>query len=119
MPTFVTAEQFTCGHALETLHGSYGSDGVIIKETIPVPTRCLGCICHMVLGASCMPAIPRSYIRDLEGHLRVLTISANVTMKRELKLLSKQVQCLDDIDEFRKGVIALAGYPELGAHFVF
>ncbi|KAI0905050.1 hypothetical protein F4823DRAFT_157907 [Ustulina deusta] len=138
MIIYLTTEEFTCGHTQEIINhpcntgldawgtnneatGSLGSDTDtrILNEIIPIPTRCLACTCQSILDVlyGATHAIPRSYVRDLNEHVRALSLSASKVMRRELRLLGEQVQCLDDIDEFRKGVIALAGYPEVRACF--
>ncbi|KAI1420039.1 hypothetical protein F5Y12DRAFT_719981 [Xylaria sp. FL1777] len=141
MPAYRPTDEFTCGHTQETIHrplraayqgtksqvpdaqvtnneatGSQGpgTDTRVVNEMPSIPTRCLVCVCHSVLEASyeSTHAIPRSYLRELNEHVRVLSLSASKVMQHELRLLGEQVRCLDDVDEFRKGVIALAGYVE-------
>ncbi|RYO99353.1 hypothetical protein DL763_001527 [Monosporascus cannonballus] len=74
MPTFITKEQFSCGHGLEMVHKRTGSDGLVLAETLPVPLRCLSCICQELLDPSIdgMPCIPRSRVAELDRHLKVL-----------------------------------------------
>ncbi|KAI1347845.1 hypothetical protein F5Y01DRAFT_294104 [Xylaria sp. FL0043] len=130
MATYQTTEQFTCGHTQATVDSSSsmsrrtGRDQDLfytrkITEAVPIPTRCLTCICERLLEASYSGTrtIPRNYLRELNEHVRLLSLSASEVMQRELGMLGKQVQRLDDIDEFRRGVLALAGYAQVSAHF--
>ncbi|RYP14636.1 hypothetical protein DL765_006251 [Monosporascus sp. GIB2] len=68
MPTFITKEQSSCGHGLEMVHRRTGSDGLVLAETLPVPLRCLSCICQELLDASIdgMPCIPEVGLEDLK-----------------------------------------------------
>ncbi|RYP60438.1 hypothetical protein DL770_009994 [Monosporascus sp. CRB-9-2] len=52
IPTLVTKEKFSCGHGLEMVHSCTGSDGLVLAETLPLPLRCLSCICQELLDAS-------------------------------------------------------------------
>ncbi|KAI0803746.1 hypothetical protein GGR55DRAFT_385995 [Xylaria sp. FL0064] len=131
MATYQTTEVFACGHTQATVDRSYSvlsrrigrdQDSFYTRkiiEVLPSPMRCLTCICERLLEASysSTPAIPRDYLLELNEHVRLLNLSASEVMQRELGILGKQVQRLDDIDEFRRAVLALAGFTQVSAHF--
>ncbi|KAI0427133.1 hypothetical protein F5Y09DRAFT_40418 [Xylaria sp. FL1042] len=131
MSTYQTTEEFTCGHKQVAINraGSASHRGMrsqdsfrdtrTIAEVFPIHRRCLTCTCEHILEASYydVSIITRSDLRDLHEQVRVLSLCASKVMQRELWVLGEQVRCLDDIDEFRKGVLALAGYTEVIAHF--
>ncbi|RYP07644.1 hypothetical protein DL764_002381 [Monosporascus ibericus] len=117
MPTFITKEQLSCGHGLEMIRRRTGSNGLILVETLPVPLRCLSCICLELLEASIdgMPCIPRSRVTGLDRHLKVL---GQGKMAGQLRLVKKQVLQSGSMHEFRPGVFGLGRFPEVGAQFL-
>lgn len=44
MPTFITKEQYSCGHVLEICQKRTGDDKFVLTETLPVPYQCLDCV---------------------------------------------------------------------------
>ncbi|KAI1272264.1 hypothetical protein F5Y07DRAFT_403538 [Xylaria sp. FL0933] len=125
MATYQTTQQFTCGHTQATIDSSNSISRRMarnedsfytrkITEAVPNPRHCLTCTCERLLEASYSgtPAIPHDYLQELNEHVRLLSLSASEVMQRELGMLGKQVQRLDDADEFRRGVLALAGYTQ-------
>ncbi|CAJ2506560.1 Uu.00g006900.m01.CDS01 [Anthostomella pinea] len=119
MPSFVTSEVFTCSHVLETKHRSFGSDESTIVDTIPIPMRCLMCVCQSTLDSSLggLSAVPRSCMRELAAHFQML-MSKPDGMRHELETLKYQLQNVDDVTKFRRATVALAGYPGVGGRFV-
>ncbi|KAI1103477.1 hypothetical protein F4804DRAFT_333234 [Jackrogersella minutella] len=52
MPTYITRETYACCHCLETRHRSFGTDGGVRIETIPIPSWCPSCSYVSILDAS-------------------------------------------------------------------
>lgn len=117
MPIYVTVEQFTCGDSLETRQRHDGEDDVVLTEIIPVNMRCLQCICQDLLHHAIdgLPCIPRSRIAELEEHFDVLR---NIDMDRHLEPVKAQVLQPTNADEFRTGILALAGFPLIKGRFI-
>ncbi|KAF2967682.1 hypothetical protein GQX73_g5899 [Xylaria multiplex] len=134
MPSYLTTEEFACGHTHKTVHrpgipeylgmetearSLQERDTRVINEVVPLEIGCLTCVCQSILDVSIVSpeAIPQRYLRDLNSHIHILKQSASKVMQRELQLLEEQVRHPDDIDEFRKGVLSLVGYGEISACF--
>ncbi|KAI1505819.1 hypothetical protein F5X99DRAFT_428917 [Biscogniauxia marginata] len=119
MPTFITIEIFCCGHILETRHKPSGSHTSTITESIPLPGRCLACVCHSLLDSLLdgLSAIPQSYMRELVGHYRALTQHPSAVGSRQLEDLMTRALRPNNTVEFRHAITALAGFPELSARF--
>lgn len=117
MPTFITEEQFSCGHSFEIFHQRTGDDEYVITETLPVPIRCLSCICQELLDSSVdgIPYISRRRAAELHMHFKVLRRGG---MYGQLQMVKYQVLEPSNVDEFRAGVLGLAGFPEIKARFV-
>ncbi|GAW26828.1 hypothetical protein SAMD00023353_5100570 [Rosellinia necatrix] len=118
MPVYITTEQFSCGHERDTLPKYSGTDGEVVKKTLDVLALCLSCTCYMALDASVTGQVPQRHVQDLTYHVWTLGQTASETMRHELRAIEEQLQCLDDLDKFQKGVIALAGYPEVGSPII-
>ena len=72
MPTFVTKEQYSCGHVLEICQKRTGDDKFVRTETVPVPYQCLTCAFGGVSstdGAS----VPPSRVADLRQHFSAVS----------------------------------------------
>lgn len=117
MPTFTTKEQFSCGHGLETCHKRTGNDRYVITETLPVPLRCLSCICQGLLDSSVdgMPRIPHSRIVELRRDFKVL---GQGDISRPLKMVKYHVRNPGNVEEFGTAVLGLAGLPKIRARFL-
>ncbi|KAI0871240.1 hypothetical protein GGS24DRAFT_504007 [Hypoxylon argillaceum] len=125
MSTYTTTSHFTCGHthttqqqppslspSLQTLCPP--PKPATLTESLPIPTRCLPCICASILSLSPPHIVPQSYIRQIGYHVQTLQQSASPFMQGELERLGEQVKRVDDVVEFRRNVLALAGYLERG-----
>lgn len=123
------SQALDCGHvqrplAIQGNHDS-SSNSVIYRSGADgrriAVTRCPSCICHAILEASLdgLRAIPYRYLADMDAHVRLLCVSQNTSdeMRRQLYLLRERVWCARDVDELRRGVVALAGYFEVSAWF--
>ncbi|KAK7755116.1 hypothetical protein SLS62_002931 [Diatrype stigma] len=121
MPTFVTKEQFSCGHGLEICHRRTGNDKFVITETLPIPIRCLSCICQELLDASVADGIPprmvRSRVVELNMHFQALN-HGDMVPARQLRVVKRQVLMPESVEEFRAAVLGLAGVPEIKARFL-
>lgn len=87
---------------------------------MPLPTRCLACVCTTILSISDLRTVPRSFIRDLLAHVQILQQRASPAMKPELALVADSVRRVvddGDVDGFRGAVLALAGYLDVSAWF--
>ncbi|KAI0005785.1 hypothetical protein F4779DRAFT_33055 [Xylariaceae sp. FL0662B] len=112
MPTFITRDEFSCGHTVQTFHRSLGNDGVFLTETIPVASRCLMCVCQTLLDASIdgVHAIPSSCLREVASHFRA-NMREYSSLACELRRLQRSIQQPGDEAEFCAAVVALAGFP--------
>ncbi|KAK8040921.1 hypothetical protein PG994_013928 [Apiospora phragmitis] len=71
MPSFATVYEYTCGHTQEAVHFSTGEDDKVIRDTLPVATRCRMCLCRAVLSAvsSNITCLPLSAIREAKDEI--------------------------------------------------
>ncbi|KAK7911237.1 hypothetical protein PG985_013718 [Apiospora marii] len=92
MPSFATVWEYTCGHTQETQHLSRGEDSQVIKEVLPVATRCRLCICRTMLSAvsSNITCLTISAVQEIEDEIQGMTRDET---RRYVKALSQRV-CL-------------------------
>ncbi|KAI2613349.1 hypothetical protein GGR54DRAFT_642921 [Hypoxylon sp. NC1633] len=147
MPTFVTREAYACSHSLETCHQSFGTDGDIVVDLIPIPNLCLACLCQSLLDAvfpldgddddhdngMVLNRVPLSRLAELAKHLELLLTqkqhngvaydcegyASERKQARDLERLRSTVLTPVDAGEFRSGLLALSGYPEIDPGFIF
>ncbi|KAI4863586.1 hypothetical protein F4820DRAFT_426504 [Hypoxylon rubiginosum] len=134
MPTFVTRETYSCSHSSETRHRTFGNDGNVIIDTIPIPLRCLACTCQalsytisLFYGKGVdnlkLSTTVLSHIRELSSHLdqiitdrqwRTTTGTCNTTygldmnVVRDLEILRHKIQMPADLYELRTALYALS-----------
>ncbi|KAI1159681.1 hypothetical protein F5B18DRAFT_635643 [Nemania serpens] len=132
MSTYTISERFTCGH-IQTTHDQstnpkskspsppdFATLKDLVSDSMPLPTRCLACVCTTILSISDLRTVPRSFIRDLLAHVQILQQRASPAMKPELALVADSVRRVvddGDVDGFRGAVLALAGYLDVSAWF--
>ncbi|KAI1770028.1 hypothetical protein F4818DRAFT_277289 [Hypoxylon cercidicola] len=140
MPTFVTHETYACSHVSETRHRTFGTDGNVVVETIPVPSLCLACTCQALLNIffpinrkkgddARVRAAARSHMRELSGHLQRMLedtqrfIANRATYEhrelvRHLEKLRRRVLMPADLGEFRTALFDLSLFSEFNNHLV-
>ncbi|KAK7954646.1 hypothetical protein PG988_015340 [Apiospora saccharicola] len=103
MPSFATVWTYICGHTQEIHHFSRGDDSQVIKEALPVATRCRVCICRTVLSAvsSSITCLPISAIQEARGEIQGMSLDET---RRYVKALSQRVCRPSDAQDFQVAV---------------
>ncbi|KAI1400909.1 hypothetical protein F4819DRAFT_459946 [Hypoxylon fuscum] len=123
MPTFITREVYACSHCLETRHQSFGSDSAVLVETIPIPSRCLTCLCQSLLKGD-YNDVDRSQTRDICSHLHAMLMrehqhrAVGMKMIRSLEKLVRSILVPESPCEFQGALHALSRFPSTNTQCV-
>ncbi|KAH9909530.1 hypothetical protein F4778DRAFT_775446 [Xylariomycetidae sp. FL2044] len=124
MTTYATYEKFGCGHVRETCHRTSTGARTVIRETIPVASDCVYCLCEKTLelmadkkdkAAAACP-VPPSYLRDLQRQVDLMIRMNRYTPKYHAALgkIEKRIRNPSDRSKFRSGVKGLAALVAAG-----
>lgn len=110
MSSYVTVWQYTCGHAQDIVHYRRVEDETVIKDVIPIATRCRACILRAVLSVvnPTITSLPESALREVREEIQGM---GHDDMRRYFKALSQKVCRPSDAKEFQDALDELVACP--------